>query len=162
MGDWNAMVVRVPASSPIAQTLTNLRLVAVAFRVGDVHWEVGASGVLNAFFSTISGRLEPDGVGTRFPTLMRHLYTGSLNADLAEPAIRELANAREELRAFPPEQVIWDLEDPAALPPWGVNISADIADLASYFVTSDGLDLITVLHDALAASQHSGQPIRIE
>ncbi len=145
-----------------AQTLTNVRQVAVAFRVGNLQWEVGASGFLNAFFSTISYRLEPDGFGTRFPTLMRHLYRGSLTADLTHPALRELADARDELRAFPPEQVIWDLEDPAARPPWGSNISVEITDLANYFVTSDGRDLINVLHDALAASQQSGQPLRID
>ena len=41
---------------------------AVAFCVGNLQWEVGASGFLSAFFSTISYHLEPDGFGTGAPS----------------------------------------------------------------------------------------------
>lgn len=134
---------------------------ALGFCVGDLEWEVGSSGFLNAFFSTISYHLEPGGRGTRFPVLMRHLYHGSLTPDLVDQTRRELDDARRELHAFPPEAVVWDLEDPSARPPWGSDISAHIKDLSNYFVTSDGRDLIDVLQEVLDASQRSGQALTI-
>lgn len=134
---------------------------ALAFCVGNLEWEVGSSGFLNAFFSTISYHLEPAGRGARFPALMRHLYNGSLTPDLADQTRAELDDVRRELQAYPPGAVVWDLADPTAQPPWGSDISAHITDLSNYFVTSNGCDLIDVLHEALDALQQSGQSLTI-
>lgn len=41
------------------------------------------------------------------------------------------------------------MDDPAAEPPWGTDISPSITDLSNYFVTSDGNDPLTVLGHAL-------------
>jgi 2,3-bisphosphoglycerate-dependent phosphoglycerate mutase len=132
---------------------------AVGIKVGNITDEIGTGDFLNAFFSTVSGRLE-DRWGGRFPSLMQ-LYNGSLPPDKAPAALIELANIRLELAAFPPDQVIWNLEDRTKSPPWGRNISADITDLSNYFVTSTGRDLIGVLQDAIEASRDEAKAAEI-
>ena len=67
-----------------------------------------------------------------------------------------------ELATLPPSAVIWDLENPAAQPPWGDAISTDITHLANYFVTADGRDLIWLLGECLDAALEDGADVTIE
>jgi hypothetical protein len=46
--------------------------------------------------------------------LMNRLYQGSLRGTDAGAAVAELERARDELRAFAPDQVVWDIEDLSA------------------------------------------------
>lgn len=123
----------------------------VGLKVGSITDEIGASDFLHAFFSTVSGRLESQW-GERFPSLMQ-LYDGSLPNTQASIALAELADIRSELAAFPPDRVIWDIEDRSKMPPWGNDISTDVTNLSNYFVTSTGRDLIGLLQEALEASR---------
>ena len=61
----------------------------------------------------------------------------------------ELKEIKQELAKFSPSDVIWDIEDLSARPPWGDNISPDITALSNYFVTSDGEDFLLILQHAL-------------
>ncbi len=131
-------------------------------RVGNLYWEIGTGDFLHAFFSTISYHLEPDGFGTRLPTLMGRLYAGEMSPKLAAEAKRELLTARQELRTLGPEEVIWDLENLSAKPPWGSNISPEITNLSEYFVTSDGRDVFGVFETALTELEQSSEPLRVE
>jgi hypothetical protein len=135
---------------------------AVGLRVRGKAWPVGTGDFLHAFFSTISVRLEPDGWGTRFPMLMKELYSGELAGAHAPDALAELEQVREELSRLPPSDVVWDVEDRAKQPPWGDDISADITDLGTYFVTADGRDLFEVAAEAIAYAGRAGAPLRIE
>ena len=121
---------------------------AVGIKVGSITDEIGTSDFLHAFFSTVSYNLE-QGWGSRFPALLNHLYQGSLEAELAPAAIQELKLIKEELAAFAPGKVVWDVEDLSKQPPWGANISPEITSLANYFVTSTGRDLISIFIEAL-------------
>jgi 2,3-bisphosphoglycerate-dependent phosphoglycerate mutase len=135
--------------------------VSVGLWVGERAWPIGTGDFVFAFFSTIRVRLEPGGWGTRFPTLMRELYAGELAAAAAPRALAELERIREELRALPPAAVVWDAEDRSKRPPWGDRIAAEITDLGSYFVTSEGRDLLEVLAEALDCAAHAGAALRI-
>ncbi len=132
----------------------------VALHLANLYWEVGSAAFLNSFFSTISYHLEPGGPGSRYPTV-RQLYNGSLSSAFAVEAHGELQEVRRELSRFPPDQVVWDLDEPTAKAPWGSNISSDISDLSNYFVTSDGRDLFEVIFEALSEARESGQDLRI-
>lgn len=134
---------------------------AVEIQVGSSFWEVGSGSLLHAFASTVSARLEPQGWGSRFPLLLLRLYDGELPAADAAAARAELVTVRRELGALAPDQVVWDIEDRAARPPWGDDINPDITSLADYFVTSDGHDLFDVLDLALAAAQEGAEPVRV-
>lgn len=135
--------------------------VAVRLKVKSQLWPIGTSDFLHAFFSTISYNLEPDGWGTRFPTLVNQLYQGELPAGAAGRALEELERARDELKKHPPDDVVWDIENLEAKPPWGDEISEEITDLSNYFVTEDGRDLFDVLHEALSYAERAEAPARI-
>jgi 2,3-bisphosphoglycerate-dependent phosphoglycerate mutase len=137
-------------------------LMSVGFKVGSIIDEVGTPAFLHAFFSTISYHLEPEGWGSRFPEIMGDLYGGKLDASKAEKALTDVHVIRQELKAYSPEQVVWDIENPQAAPPWGNDISSEITDLSNYFVTSTGRDLFGVLIECLTALQRKSGSLTIE
>lgn len=125
---------------------------SVAIHVGKDSFEIGAPSFLHCFFSTIAVRLEAEDWGTRFPVLMNDLYSGELDYQKAPYAKSELHTIQEQLKAFSPGEVVWDIENRSARPPWGSNISTHITSLSNYFVTSDGKDLFVVMLNALDTS----------
>lgn len=127
----------------------------VGIKVGNITDEIGSSDFLHAFFSTVSANLEPSW-GRRFPKLFGKLYAGELSHSDANAALKELEVIRRELANFPPQRVVWDIEDRTKSPPWGNQISAEITDLSNYFVTSTGRDLIETLREALEALRGRG------
>jgi 2,3-bisphosphoglycerate-dependent phosphoglycerate mutase len=74
--------------------------------VQNKMWTVGQDWFLHSFFSTIAYRLEPNGWGSRFPALMKELYTGQLSPERVPKAQEELATVRTELSQRPPEERI--------------------------------------------------------
>ena len=80
---------------------------------------------------------------------MKELYRGELGEDRAVAALVELKGITRRLRSLRPDQVVWDIEDLNAKPPWGDDISSDITDLSNYFVTSTGRDLVGCLRESL-------------
>lgn len=135
---------------------------SVSFWVGDRAHEVGSASVLHAFFSTISYHLEPAGWGTRYPELMQDLYNGALRAENAAKVYEDILAIREQLKSYTPDQVIWDIENLDAKPPWGNNISKQISDLSNYFWTSDGKDFFDVLLQSIVDLQTHGGLLQIE
>lgn len=135
---------------------------AVGLKVRSIIWFVGHRDFLHSFFSTASGKLEPDGWGSRFPAVMNGLFQGKLPAEQVAEGIRELHQIHEELARFPPEEVIWDIADLTAKPPWGDDISPTITDLSNYFVTADGKDLFGVLDESLNYAASKPAPVTIE
>ncbi len=134
---------------------------ALALRVGEKSFTIGTPSFLKAWFSTIARRLEKGGWGTQFPIIMRSLYGGAIPYAEAANALGELERIRVQLSALPPDQVVWDFEDPSARPPWGNQISSEITSLANYFVTSDGKDLLEVLRAALGESLRTKRDVAI-
>jgi hypothetical protein len=66
--------------------------------------EVGSYGDFGRLRDTITTRLEPNGWGSRFPTLMLHVDNdGEWTPDEAVTLERELAVIDAELAALPPE-----------------------------------------------------------
>lgn len=136
---------------------------SVGFKVGNIIDEVGTPDFLHAFFSTISYHLDPQGWGTRYPALMLDLYQeGRLDSSRSAEALEEALEIRERLKSFSPDQVVWDIENLEAIPPWGKDISSDITDLSNYFVTSTGRDLFEILIECLEALEKEGGAMTIE
>jgi hypothetical protein len=136
-------------------------MATIGLQLGSVVDEIGTSEFFHAFFSTISGNLEQDEWGSRFPTLLEKLYAGELIQSDAQSALKELDVVASELARLPSEKVIWDVEHPDRQPPWGKNISADITDLSNYFVTSTGRDLVGVLREVLEELRDRGGVLKI-
>jgi hypothetical protein len=130
--------------------------------VGNVAREVGTQDLLHAFFSTISYHLEPGGWGSRYPELMNELYQGRLDAPKAAKVLNDVLSIREQLKGFRPDEVVWDIENRNAGPPWGDDIGPNVTDLSNYFLTSNGRYLFDVLVDCLQALQQKGGCLTIE
>jgi 2,3-bisphosphoglycerate-dependent phosphoglycerate mutase len=128
----------------------------VGIQIGRIICEIGTSDFFHAFFSTVAGNLEPEGWGTRFPSLMKKLYNGELNQFDASIALAELEEIGGELANLPASKVIWDIEDRSKTPPWGDNIAETVTDLSKYFVTSTGRDLIIMLREVLQELRDNG------
>jgi len=139
-----------------------MRKMGIGMFVDTSYYEIGAWSFFHSFFSTVSYHLEPDGWGSRFPILMNNLYSGTLAWTDAPQALIELMGARKELEAFPPDKVIWDIEDLTKQPPWGDNIDGTITNLSNYFGTNDGEDLFDVLTSALVEAINRKQDVLIQ
>jgi hypothetical protein len=133
----------------------------VGIQLGNITDEIGTSDFFHAFFSTISANLEPDGWGSRFPVIMKRLYSGEVAGSEAANAILELATIRSALAKIHPDKVVWDIEDRSKHAPWGNRISSDITNLSSYFVTSTGRDLIGVLDEIFEELNSRGGVARV-
>lgn len=135
----------------------------IGIKLGQITDEIGSSEFLHCFFSTIAVNLEPTGWGSRFPVIMKSLYSGKLPSSDAEAALSELRSIRSELSKISPQQVVWSYEDRDILPPWGSDISKDITSLENYFVTSSGRELIPLLEEILVeASEQNNDNCSVE
>ena len=132
------------------------------FTVKYYLYGIGTSDFLYAFFSTVCGRLENGKWGSRFPYLMNELYQGSLSVEHLSAGAKELAQIKQELAQFTPDQVIWNIDDLTQQPPWGDDISEDVTDLSNYFYTSGGSDFLTMFSDALTKAQQLKMPLCIK
>jgi 2,3-bisphosphoglycerate-dependent phosphoglycerate mutase len=130
-------------------------------QLGSITDEIGTSDFFYAFFSTISGNLEPLGWGSRFPVLMKKLYGGEVSQTEAKQALAELAEIKSEFADLKPDKVIWDFSDPEKHAPWGNNISSEITDLSNYFVTSTGRDFVGILKEILEELQDRGGVVKV-
>ena len=135
---------------------------AVGFSVDALWYQVGSGAFMQSFFSTITVNLEGGRWGSRFPYIMIKLYYDEIIPEDVDKALHELRIISEELKNFPPDKVVWDVDDRSLQPPWGDYISDEITDLSNYFVTSQGKDLIETLTKALETSKEWGYPIKIE
>ncbi|WP_060480060.1 Imm70 family immunity protein [Pseudomonas monteilii] len=133
----------------------------IGIKLGQITDEIGSSEFLYCFFSTIAVNLEPAGWGSRFPAIMKGLYSGKLPSSDAEAALIELRSIKFELSKISPKNVVWSYEDRDIPPPWGNDISKDITSLENYFVTSSGRELIPLLEEVLveASEQNNGNTI---
>lgn len=135
---------------------------AVGFKVKYYWYQVGNGDFMHAFFSTICYNLEEKQWGSKYPYLMNELYQGKLRKENLESAFFELENIKERLKEISSTEVIWDIDDLKAKLPWGDNISTDIKDLSTYFVTSDGENLILVLQNALIKAKEVNEDLYID
>lgn len=134
---------------------------AVGLKLGSITDEIGTGDFLHSFFSTISGNLETDGWGTRFPVLLNELYQGELHQKDVASALAELDAVEKELATLSPGKVIWDIEDRSKAPPCGEKISNDITDLSNYFVTSTGRELIPMIRECLEELRDVGGVLKV-
>lgn len=134
---------------------------AVGIKLGNITDEIGDSDFLHAFFSTISGNLEPNGWGTIFPKIMKNLYAGEIEQSDAEFALLELNEINEKLSNLSLKKLIWDIENPQKVPPWGDDIADTITNLSNYFVTSTGRNLIEVLREVFEELRVAGGVARV-
>lgn len=122
----------------------------VGIKVDFLWFPIGTGDFCHSFFSTVCVNLEDMNWGSRFPIIMNDLYEGNLSINKLENAQKEISIILLELSKLNPSKIVWDAENLKKTPPWGTNISKDITNLAEYFVTVDGKNLIEVLTEAIS------------
>ena len=134
----------------------------VGFKVKYYWYQIGSGDFLFSFFSTVAYHLEDQKWVSKFPVIMDGLYQGELWSTQIPAAKHELEQIKKGLEKLPPDQIIWDIEELSAQPPWGTDISSDITNLGNYFVTSDGEDFITVFSRALEKAEELNLGLEIK
>ncbi len=135
---------------------------AVGFKVKFYWYQIGSGDFLHAFFSTVAYNLEGSKWGSRFPHIMGKLYYGELPAEEIEDALKEIKEIKRELKEYKSDNVVWDFDDLSKQPPWGQKISKEITDLSNYFVTSDGLDFLSLFIQVLEKARELNLGISIQ
>ncbi|MCI0605912.1 immunity 70 family protein [bacterium] len=120
----------------------------VNFVVDNKTFNVGSANFLHSFFSTISYNMEPQGWGSRFPMLIKHLYMGRLPYEKLPQLREELQNVLMELEKLPVSRVIWDIEDLAKEIPGG-PLAGNVKTAADFFITDVGTSLFDELNQAI-------------
>lgn len=134
---------------------------AVGYKIGSVVTEWGTGDFVHALFSNVAYHLEKGVWGAKFPVFMTDFYSGSLDIAKLPAALTELREIRRELAAFPPDSVIWDIENLDRKPPWGADIANTITDLSNYFITSTGRDLLADLEEGFEFAREESSPVEI-
>lgn len=134
----------------------------VGLRVDFLWYPIGTGDFFHSFFSTICYNLEYKIWGSKYPLIMNELYQGKVKCHDIKKIQKELFSIQKKLSKLPPEKVVWDIEDLEKKPPWGNNISTDIKNLADYFITSEGDNLIEIIHEAFVQSEIEHQDVIVE
>lgn len=117
----------------------------VAFKQENIITEIGPGGLLHSLFSTIAFHLESGNWGSEFPVIMNELYSGKLEEASASKALIEANAIKEGLSKLEPEKVIWDIENLSEKAPWGDEIGDHVKNVAMFYVTLNGLNLVDEL-----------------
>ncbi len=122
--------------------------------------EIGSLDLLHAFNSTIVYHLEqPQGWGSRFPTLMIDLHDQEITAAAIPKALDELDRIEAGLRRLEPRQIIGDIEQPGQPPVAGL-VNPAAANAAEAFVSPNGIPLLELFRATLKEALVAGEGVR--
>jgi Immunity protein 70 len=129
--------------------------------VGEDSRELASERVIQAMFTTIGCRLEPQGRGTRFATAMGDLYSGYLTPTRAPAALRDLQEIEAALRQIPVSDVVWSLSDLRRGDDANEPVNHRATNAFDYFVDIDGRPLISRLRDGVEDCLNRSQVLRV-
>ncbi len=128
--------------------------------VGQREGILGPPVVLDGLFTTVSYRLEPGGVGTRFPLTMTQLRFGRLNPQQSEGAAVEMDLIARELKVMSPARAVRNFGSPLPFQNTGMPVNPAAGSVYDYFVNSAGIPVLSVLREMVDESRRQGLPIR--
>ena len=131
--------------------------------VGGDARPLAALAIVEAFFATVSYRLEPDGWSSRFPVVLNGLYASRFEPQKdGDAALLELEIIERELKALSPEGAIASLRNLARLDDAHLTVNRGAANLYEYFVAADGeTPILQELRQAVSTARQTGQPIKM-
>ena len=101
--------------------------------------EIGSSEILMCLYSTILLKV---GNNVRWSLAIEFLRTGRCDGHSGYEVARQLNLIRDQLSQIPPEQIVYDFNNPKEKAPWGNNYSPVITSCGNFFTTADGKDLL--------------------
>lgn len=129
--------------------------------IGKTSRELAPEETVEAMFTTIGCRLEPQGRGTRFPVVMDEVYAGYLTPARAADALKELDEIEACLRGIPVTHIVWSLADLRRRDDTGEAVNHKASNAFDYFIDVDGRPLLARLRDGVQECLNSQQPLRL-
>lgn len=130
-------------------------------RVGTETFDLGPPLIVEGLFATITYRLEPNGRGSRFPTVMNRLYAGRLEPSDVAAASRELEEIDTGLALLPSDRTVWSLTDLRRRDDRRLPVNRAAHNARDYFVAGDGLPLVTTLRAAARLCAEKNEPLEL-
>ncbi len=130
--------------------------------VGKTSIPWAEQAVSEAFFATISYRLEPQGRGAKFPVLLGDWRESELSPLHLAKAKEELVQIEKELRQMPVDKVIADLANLSTFQGQRFSLNSNAPDVYHYFVNAQGKPLVQILSEALTLAQIEQKPLVIK
>ena len=129
----------------------------VGLKQENIITEIGPGGLLHSLFSTIAFHLESGSWGSVYPLIMNNLYNWKLEEKDAQKALIEVKKIKEGLSQLEPSQVVWDIENLSEKAPWGDEIGEHIKNMAMFYITLNGLNLVDELVENIESiCKHGG------
>src|SRR5262245_7778611 len=128
-------------------------------RIGSQTYDLGPPIVIDGLFATINYRLEPDGRGTRFPTVMNRLYAGRLSPTEAPAASQEPQEIEGRLATLTPDRAVWSLSDLRRRDDSQLPVNRSARHLGDYFLAVNGRPLLAALQEAVHLGLDQNQPV---
>ncbi len=134
----------------------------IGLKSGGIWTEIGDSGLLHAFFSSISYHLESNNWGSKYPYLLIRLYHNKLEPSEISNALVELAEVRRKLKTYKPDDVIWDAGDLSKNPSETFYSQPRASDLLECFKTTSGKNIFDVLSEVLEFCERRGISVKLQ
>lgn len=136
--------------------------IEVQMHKATFFYSVGTGEFFGAFFDTVACLLENRQRGKNFPTLTLLYFGEVIEKENLNMLDNELTTIQKQLKDYSPKDIVWNMEDKAAAPPWGSDISKEITNLSNYFVTCNGKQLFDVFRKAIAHAKDLGTGLYIK
>lgn len=107
--------------------------------------DVGSESIWKSVLSTAEIRLSY--MVKEIPLALKFLHTGACHNKNAFETARQFNLLRDAFAQIPPNEAVYDKDNPALLAPWSDNLSGIVTSCGNLYTTSDGKDL---LHEVVA------------
>lgn len=112
-------------------------------------YSIKAPCYLIPFFSNICVHLEKGKRGTRFPVIMRELFSGILHYEHVTQAMEELNQIERELKLIPVSRYVYNFLEPNRPKPVGMKLPSYATSLYAYITNGDDKEIVPELRRAL-------------
>jgi len=135
--------------------------ISLFIRVSCFGFSLGAAESLESLLATIAYNLENRKWGSKYPIIMNDFYNGLIKKEQIEDALKELDTIESGLSKIKADQVVWvkckELRHPSIVN----NINQYATNLAVYFKNPDGVNMITLIRNALKKGLNRNRDVTI-
>ncbi|MGI6237666.1 MAG: Imm70 family immunity protein [Candidatus Excrementavichristensenella sp.] len=125
-----------------------------------VQVDVGSGDIWHSLYSTVQVRL-PKAIKERVPLAIDFLQNIHCGAEKALDTAREFNVIRDALSSFPPQDAVYDMNNPERKAPWAGSISPVVTSCANLYLTADGRDLLFEIVRLLTYAFYSQKSVNV-
>lgn len=102
--------------------------------------DVGSESIWKSVLSTAEIRLSY--MVKEIPLALKFLRSGACHNKNAFETARQFNLLRDAFAQIPPNEAVYDMDNPSLLAPWSENLSGIVTSCGNLYTTSDGKDLL--------------------